>query len=250
MPEKVTTGMIPAMEVTNPEATPEVAPPSDAAAELAKRVADIETSYKNLQAEYGRQTTEVGQLRQAYAQVKSEIPKLVEQAKAAAPPTDYQGQLAEINEKFEAGAITVSQALAETARITAEVATQKAEQTSQGIISKALAERDNNDVKKAFLSKHADFPTIVESGVLEPIKADNPLMNNVSAYFAYKATQEYERGKAEMAALQKGTAAAASVLGKPGADVSKQNKPKPTTDSEIESSMLAALEAARAKEAG
>lgn len=250
MPEKVTEGMTPAMETIPPEAVEPA--PSDAAAELAKKVAEIEASYKNLQAEYGRQSNEVGQLRQAYTQLQSEIPKVVEQAKASATqtPVDYQQVLADINQKFEAGEITVSQALAETARITSEFATKKAESVSQEYITKALNERDNAEVKKAFLSQHKDFQSVVESGVLEPIKADNPLMNNVAAYFAFKATQEYERGKAEMAALQKGTQVAASVLGKPGADVSKPNKPKPTNDAELEASMLAALEAARQKESG
>lgn len=248
--EKVTDGLQPAMEAAAPEGAV-ASPPETAAPEAAALVAKIqalEANYQNLQTEYGRRGSEVGELRQTVANLQSEIPKLVEQAKATHPATDYEAMLANINTKFESGEITVSQALAETARITAAVSGQKAEQTAQAVISKALSERDNADVKKAFLGKYTDFPSIVESGALEPIKAENPLMNNVSAYFAYKATQEYERGKAEMAALKEGTKVAATVMGKPGADLSKQNKPKPTTDAEISQSMLAALAAQRAKD--
>ncbi len=51
-----------------------------------------------------------------------------------------------------------------------------------------------------------------------------------------------------MAALKEGTRVAATVMGKPGADLSKQNKKTPTTEAEVTSSMLSALEAHRAKE--
>ncbi len=185
MNEKVTDGMKPAMEAVAPEGDAAVgSPPETAAPEAAALIAKIqalETNYQNLQTEYGRRGSEVGELRQTVAQLQSDIPRLVEQAKATPPATDYETMLSGINTKFENGEITVSQALAETARITAEVANQRATQTAQAVIGKALSERDNNDVKKAFLSKHDDFAAIVESGALEPIKAENPLMNNVSA---------------------------------------------------------------------
>ncbi len=232
----------PLTEVKEVELTPE-----ESAVRLANDAAKANERYENLNRKFAEQGNEVGFLRQKMEELtqKLQASPVGQQQNAET----FDSMISTIQKQVETGEISISQGLARTAEITSKIAAETATSKSREITQQLLADRDSKALQNEFLKANPDFVTLHQAGELDKVKAANPLLDNLGAYFLIKGQSEYERGKKEMAELQKGTKVAESVLARPGANVVPVNKPKGTyTDEEILSSMQNTLAKVRASE--
>lgn len=208
-------------------------------------------AYGNLEGKLGEQGNELGELRAANKVLTQQMETIQADAKANAdankpPATDYESKLTEIKSQLNEGEITVEDALQQSNMLTAEVAAARAVETATKGFQATLQERDDQALKDEFLDKHSDFAELRDSGKLEPIKAASKGMHDdFSAYFAFKASQAFEKGKEEQARIAAGDKKTETVLTKPGSTITEINKPKgPLSEAETEESMIKAFESA------
>lgn len=206
-------------------------------------------AYQSLESKLGEQGTEVGDLRQTNKVLAEQIEAVQKDAKerekANQPPaTDYESKLTDIYKQLNEGDINVEDALQQSNALTAEAAASKAVEEATKNFQTTLQQRDADAIQKNFLKDHPDFAELRDSGKLEPIKQEaDGMHDDFSAYYAYRMTQEYERGKTEALKLATGDKDTDTVLTKQGASIKETNKPKTTlSEAETEASMLAAME--------
>lgn len=140
-----------------------------------------------------------------------------QQTKPVAPNVDYDAELAAIDRKLEKGDIDLSQARAmerklNEARFSEQVLAFK-EQVSQQAATerqataeqaKAAAEQAKVDaLADQFIKANPDFLELQESGEIADFLKQNPLHDNVSAYYALKAQKADAAHKAELDAAVK-----------------------------------------------
>jgi len=205
---------------------------------------ELTKAYQDLEKDHGRLGTEVGNLRKQteFQQKQNELilNKLgnAQPDKNVAAP-DFDAQLNELASKVESGDIDIATALKQSTAITEKKLAVVMDQKLSQVQTQTHADK----AKEQFLQKYPDFNAVVQSGLLEPIKADNPIHDNVTAYLELKrqeavvkgdaAIQEaLERGKQEGAKLTAGANAASQVLGKTGASTRAAINPKPSTEGE------------------
>jgi len=206
-------------------------------------------AYVDLEGKLGEQGTELGDLRSANKvlteQMESAQQAAEEKAKAGEPPTtDYESKLAAIYTQLNNGDMSVEDAMQQSNALTAEATASRAVEQATQKFETTLQERDAESIQKDFLKNNPDFAELRDSGKLESIKQEaGGMHDDFSAYYAYKAAQEYERGKAEALKLAQGDEDTQTVLTKPGDTIKEKNKPKtPLSESETEASMLKAME--------
>jgi len=218
-----------------------------------EKVAKMETELANLKKVHGQHTNEVGTLRQdkeAMLEQMAGMQTTIDAIKSAnATPAEN------IYREIEDGTLGMAEGLrmlqeANDARLANAV--QQTRDETLGLATKefqkTLSERDGATVREQFFKDNPDFMALQESGALEGIKRQNPLHDDFSAYYELRATQAYEKGKADLAKAEKGVAASEKVLTKPGGAIRQVNKSnKPLTDLETKQSGLAALERLRAE---
>lgn len=210
---------------------------------------DLAKDHENLQDLYGKHTEEVGDLRSANKvlteQMESVQKAAEEKAKAGEPPaTDYESKLAGIYKQLNDGDISVEDAMQQSNALTAEATALKAVDQATQKFETTLQERDAESIQKDFLKANPDFAELRDSGKLEAIKKEaGGMHDDFSAYYAYKATEAFEKGKAEAARLAAGDVDTKTVLTKPGDSIKETNKSKtPLSESETEASMLKAMD--------
>jgi len=206
-------------------------------------------AYQSLESKLGEQGSELGDLRSANKVLTDQMAEVQKAAKereeAGKPPaTDYESKLGVIYKQLNDGDLTVEDALQQSNALTAEAAALKAVEEATKSFQDTLQKRDAEAIQKEFLKANPDFAELRDSGKLDPIKQESGGMHDdFSAYYAYKAAQEYERGKAEALKLASGDEDTKTVLTKPGETIKETNKPKtPLSEAETEASMLKAME--------
>jgi hypothetical protein len=223
---------------------------------------DFEKRYSELVKKLGEQGNQLGELRkqnESYAKQMADFQEQskqkVETARNMPPPTDYEKMLREVAKRYEEGDITYEQSLLESNKITREMSKAEAEAEKAALIEQARSEvfnilsaKDNEVQAERWHEQNPDFRTLQETGELEAIKAQDPVLDDVSAYFkaqALKAKEEaakaFELGKAEAMRIAAGSQKAGKVLADPGTSMQQQSKPKPRTEAELKQSMLAAI---------
>lgn len=224
---------------------------------------DYAKSYQELQKKFGEHSNIVGELRKQNQQLMQELQgikeiasKREEVARNLPPPTDYEKMLADIAQKADEGEITLQQALIESNKITREWSKAEAERDKQALIEQArgevqslLSEKDAQQAVTKFHEANPDFQTLREQGAFEQLKAEDPLLDDLSAYWKTKALEaqkaadlRFEEGKKEALRVASGSEKAGKVLSDPGK--SMQTTPKqrgPLGEGDIKASMLAAL---------
>lgn len=227
-----------------------------------KSADDLATAYQALEKDHGRLGTEVGSLRtQADVQTKqtelllNQLQQLsrAQQAQGPGAEPDFDAALAALTEKVEAGDIDIATALKQTALLTAQQAAGIADQK----VRQVAAEREAKAIQSNFVKANPDFLELRKSGQLEALKAENPMHDDFSAYFAYKQRQTLsdvdakvkaamEAGRQEGAKLAAGAEAAGRVLGKTGASPRQQTgATQPKNDGEMTAGMLGILQGMR-----
>lgn len=207
--------------------------------------------HENLQKLHGDHTAEVGDVRAANKVLTEQIETLQADAKANAdankpPATDYESKLAEIKSQLNEGEITVEDAMQQSNILTAEVAAARAVETATKGFESTLQDRDAQAVQDKFLKANPDFAELRDTGKLDSIKAESGGMHDdFSAYYAFKASGAYEKGKEDQAKVAAGDEKTNTVLTKAGSTITEVNKPKgPLSEAETEESMLKAFEGA------
>lgn len=213
---------------------------------------EILASYKALEQKLGQQGSELGQLRKQ----NDELLQMLKERQDQAPTEKRQDQidqLEELAQKVEDGELDVAEALKLQAQIVEDRAIQKAAKTFQEL----EMEREAQKAAEAFKQQHPDFDEVKASGILEQIKARNPLHDDMSAYLEWKAAQlaaaleeakkaGYQEGLRTKAELAEGMKGAEKVLKGQGSEIKESQKPsKPLSDRERREAMLARLQQVR-----
>ena len=94
-------------------------------------------------------------------------------------------EFAALQQKLEDGDISMAEALAKQRELI-EVG---AQQRIESYLSQQQRETEAKRLQDEFLKANADFVELRDSGELAPILAANPLHDNLSAYYAFKAQQ-------------------------------------------------------------
>ena len=101
------------------------------------------------------------------------------------PPPDqnFDAKLGDLAKKLDDGDISMSEYMKEYTGIIEA----RTEQKVQAVASEQEKSIKMSSLENDFLSKNPDYMEVVNGGKLEVIKQANPLHDNISAYYAYKA---------------------------------------------------------------
>jgi hypothetical protein len=229
------------LEENAPEAEPELL------AGKFKSADELANAYSELETRFGKQGSELGDLRKTVNTLTEQMTNAQKGTKEAATAKesafDYQAQVDEIYRKVDNGELSVEEALRDSNALTAQLVEQMASQKTQAAINQARSESEAETIKSEFLKDHPDFYELQQSGALEEIKATSPLHDDFSAYFALKAAQAKEEGKKELERLMKGADPAAQAAMGSGAAIRQTNtRPtKPLSSVEMRQSMMGTL---------
>lgn len=233
-----------------PEAKPETMSKSEAQTE-AKKLAgkfntpeELEAAYQELQSTFGRQGSEVGELRKAVDAMKTEMESSRKQS--APPEKSVDDRYAEIEALLDEGEISVREFSTRSREIDKLARQQEFAQLEQ--------QRQAQEVTKKFREENPLYDELDQSGDLDRLIQQNPLHDKLSAYYAAMAERAMsereeavkaaeEAGKQKGMALAKGSDNAKNVISKPG--TTQPKKSGPVTEQERRERMMAALKNAR-----
>lgn len=97
----------------------------------------------------------------------------------------FSQKMAEIQEKLEEGEMSVSEAMAQQQKLSEE----RSQAMFQQILKDQAREAEVKKIQENFLKENADFLEIQDKGELQTLMEANPLHDELSAYYAYKASQ-------------------------------------------------------------
>lgn len=146
-------------------------------------------------------------------------------------------EVSQIFRDVDQGALSMGEGLRRVAEIQSQATERAVKDSVQETVGELanqvrneFARRDTISTEQQFYKDHPDFLEIQKSGALERIKAEQPMHDQLSAYYAYKAKQEFQRGKAEKPTP-------------PGGPVDGSSKPtKPLNDIEMKERGMAILD--------
>jgi len=222
---------------------------------------DYKKSYEELQKKFGEHSNVVGELRkqnqtlaQQVAEIQAQAKEREKVAREAPPPTDYEKMLSDIADKLESGQISERQALVESNKITREWTKAEAAQEKEQLLTQArsevqniLSQKDSEQIINKFHEQNPDFVTLQSQGAFEQMKQEDPLLDDLAAYWKTKAMSAaeekaaaFEQGKMEALRIKGGSEKAGKVIADPGTSMQTQQKPnRPASEAEIKASMLA-----------
>jgi len=237
------------VDQTPPE--PETAPePQELIAGKFKSQDDLVNAYSHLEKKLGEQSSEVGDLRKQTQILTEQLSKSAPQEKARPEPTtDYEKELSTIYKALEDGDFSVEEALQKSNALTAQMVEAGTLSKAEARMQEILQSRDAQTVQGQFHKENPDFKELQQNGKLEEIKQTNPMHDDFSAYYAYKANIAKEEGRIQAQQLAAEETKTSKVLSKPGEMIRRKNKSnKPPTETELRESMLSALKKARGEE--
>ena len=224
---------------------------------------DYEKRYQELQKKFGEHSNVVGEVKkqnqslmQEMAALKAQAQAREEKARNAPPPTDYEKMLSDIAKRADNGDMSLEEALLASNKITREWTKAEAEAEKAQLLEQArsevqgiLASKDEDAVVKDFHAKNPEFATFQQEGRLDQLKAEDPLLDDLSAFWKAQAltakeqaAAEFERGKQEALRVASGSKPAGKVLADPGTSMQNQQKPtRPLGEAELKASMLAKI---------
>jgi hypothetical protein len=231
--------------------------------ETEKPKPDYEKSYQELHKKFGEHSNVVGELRKQNQMLQEQMAQLAEQSKVredkareAPPPTDYEKMLREVAQKVEAGDMSYEDGLVQSNKITREWTKAENEMEKASLLEAARSEvtnilqaKDSEQVVSKFHERNPDFQQLVETGALDQLKAEDPLLDNLSAYWKHQAmtakekeAAAFEAGKQDALRVKAGSEKAGKVLADPGSSMQNQRKPSgPRSDADLKAGMLAAI---------
>lgn len=261
--EKIPYGATPPEPVYNEPDTedmPEEKPAEQEVKPEVKPEADYQKRYEELSKKFGEHSNQVGELRkqnQTMAQQMEEIQsKAAEREKAARnaePPTDYEKMLSDIADQLDAGDISERDALLQSNKITREWTKAEAAQEKEQLLSQARSEaqslldqKDSDQIVSRFHESNPDYQELADNGTINELMSDDPLLDDLSAFWKHKAQSAaaekdaaFEAGKQEALRVKSGSENTGKVLADPGTSMQTQQKSnRPASESDIKASML------------
>jgi hypothetical protein len=207
-----------------------------------KSAEDMANAYKALEQDHGRLGSELGSARKQNETLLNLVSQGVQGSAAASTPQESTAdQIAKIDKELdsidaavEAGEMSIS----EGRKKDRELTRQRTQLEMNDQFAKAKSQNDAAGMVANFKAAHPDFQQALDSGALEEIKKANPLHDNISAYYEWKANEAiagadarektaFEKGKAEISSLAAGSQATNRVLGRSGSEVRVTNAPAP-----------------------
>lgn len=183
-----------------------------------KTAAELISTLKAQEKFQGKQTSEIGELRDAVKTMAEQNRLLMEKLSAETPAQQdgdpYNSAVAKLETDVEEGRITPT----EFTKLIAELNQTKTEQIVQSALQQSQKATAQQSVEQQYLDTNPDFSDLKAQGIMDRIIQQNPIHDNVSAYEFYKrleAQAEAESLKAEVASLKKAQAASISA-GKEG----------------------------------
>lgn len=231
---------------------PEKEPEIDYKAEHAK----LAKSHENLQKKYGSHTAEVSAVRQQMAELEKQSKEREIAARNTQPPTDYEKLLNDVAQRLEDGELSDRQALVESNKITREWTKAEGAAEKEQLLAQArtemqgiLSQKDSEKVVERFHEKNPDFMQLQGEGAFDDLKAEDPLLDDLAAFWKYKAQTQaqetaaaFEKGKQEALRIKGGSAPAGKVIADAGQSMQTQQKSnRPMSEAEIKASMRASL---------
>lgn len=217
---------------------------------------DYEKSYKELQQKFGEHSNLVGDLRKQnedlatrLSEVEQASKEREEQARNEDPPNDYEKALKDILKKSEEGDISPEDALRETALLTREISKAEAAAEQDKLLKAAeekvvgiLSQKDQEVQVQKFHEQNPDFAQFQQSEDKAKIMGSNPMHDDFSAYWAWKAENAKVEALAEAERLKSGSEPAKKVLADTGSSMQTQRKSgKGLSEAEAKASMLNSL---------
>ena len=230
-----------------------------------KDPSELAKAYESLSKKYGEQSQEVGAMRGELKGLKDQNMVLTQQlgqnavaadsATEEAPPdfsaqrAEFKKQRVDILKKVDEGDLDASaagRALDELSAKEQMLTSQEVEHSLTTKFNTTLDERfgqlETENMVAQFNKEHPDFEHLRTDGTLDKYIQENPVLDYLSAYYAYHKDQEYERGKQDQAKLQEAETETEDVLTSPGTGVRDlTTNTKPLTDSEIKQKMMDTL---------
>lgn len=212
---------------------------------------ELAKSYEELQKKLGSQGNELGKYRSQNELLMNQLSTMQQmQAKPKEPEkpkADFEALQKELLQGIETGDLSLEDALKKGLSLANENATHKAREATrlaveeaQAAFQKAWKERDAQEVQNRFLSKNKDFIDFRQSEDAARIKAENPLHDDVSAYYEWKAIQAQQQYEDLQKKIEAGAKPAGPVLDKPGNSIRSQNLNKPRSFEERRAAARAA----------
>jgi len=207
----------------------------------------LEKGYGELQGRFDTQGNDLGTARTEIQNLQSQLAEAQKPAEQIAPANDYEADQAKLAKAYEDGDITFPEYSKQSNAVTAQAVNVQAQAQVNEILGKAndqfnqtLSDRDDQVQVDKFHETYPDFAGLQQSGALNGIRQNNPMFDDVTAYFALTAQNAKDAGKAEQARIEAGSAQAGKVVADPGTAMQQPTK-TPTTPQEVKASMLAAL---------
>jgi len=232
-----------------------------------KSAEDLEKGYGELERKLTDQGAEVGALRNQTQQLINQLSMQAQQSgggnDGGAQTSEAGTALAEALASFDKlDFVADDDAPGKAAALLKDIVGLTAATTKEEVLGaatnefgKVLTERDNASIRDRFLSENPDFEGLQQDGTLMALKAENPMHDDFSAYYAHKAgalaTQmselqaELDEAK-RIANLADGDAGTSSVFTKQGGASRNGQRPTPKTRQERHASALEAVRASRA----
>jgi hypothetical protein len=211
------------------------------------RIEKLEKMLHDSRAMIGRQSTEVGALRQ-------KLEGSLQPAAAPGPSIDEQIDL--ISERIENGDVS----LKDGNRLIAQLSAKMGAETALNSINQRQQKERVLGIQQKFLSDNPDFQELRDNGTLQQYLDADPMADEYVAFKQYKADERVKSLEADYAAkitaakeegakLAQGANATGKVLGKSGSAArAAVSAPKPFKNTqEASAAMLAQLQAMRSK---
>lgn len=221
---------------------------------------DLEKAYISLQSKIGQRANELSELRTSNQQLSEQVSKIAQmyeqqQQQEAAPAVDYNEQANQIYKAVDTGEIELGEGLRRLDEIRqnqyAEISKNQGEAVlteMQAAYQADLRARDEQKMIDEFHKKEPRFREFAESGAMEELMSSNPMHNELSAYYEWKAQQAFEDGRKQEEKVRSGSAPAKRVSGAPGSAIKDvpQKQQSNLSKTELHNSMLqAALSAGK-----
>jgi len=214
---------------------------------------DYAERYAQLNSKFGEQGQELGGLRKANADLAGQVAELQRSfaeisSKAGSDNPDYDAKVSEIANAMEEGDISMADGLKQMALLSKDLGRKEA----ASYIGEMTQKQKQEEIVTNFKKNHADFDELVGSGSLDAIKQSNPMHDNFSAYFAFKAMQAgqsleaaskeaFDKGLSTQDKLRQGAEGTKTVLQRPGSNARQTPANKGPVSGEARRSSMAAV---------
>lgn len=246
----------PVEETATPAETTEGGQPT--VEELQQQLSVIKQERDNLDKLRGKQGAELGALRKAQqdaAQKMAQLEQLIQNK--ANPPTDWDAQIAAIEESMDEGTILPSKGARMIAELASERSKAQALQEAQAMYQQQAQQQWTEQQNQRYIEKNPDFPEFHDrflAGEFDDIRQEHPYYNDpVLLHKEVKSRQlqdeiraAREAGKQsgikEAKKLSSGTEVKSKVLDGSGSDSASKVKPPPKTHADMKAKFKALWE--------